>query len=246
MSKIENPKPEQALTIETAALPLSYVDELKNFKLAAAEGLQASFLGTLLLFRQGEWVYGAEKQKLKPGTQLIALMNEARRGMVKWLDKKAVSHKVGKISEGFVVPAREDLDDVAEDMWPVGPDGKRKDPWAFTMFLPLVSPEGDHLFTYSTSSVGGTQAIYMLIDRYAWIGEKHPGQFPIVELGLEGYYNKKYSNTTLNPTFKIISWVDRPSLGVDQKISAPTAAAETNEPPPHELPPDDMSDEIPF
>jgi hypothetical protein len=116
MSKIKELKNESRAVAVTddpklPATPATtdYAEELDNFRQAAAEGMQAAFLGTLLRFRQGDWIYGKEQQELQPGTRLIALMNELRLGWVKWIDKKAVKQVIGKVADGFHSPEREEL-----------------------------------------------------------------------------------------------------------------------------------------
>jgi hypothetical protein len=182
MSRMNEKSLQQATPTQLPALPEDIAAELELFHKAALEGMRASFLGTLLRFKKGLWIYGEDKTELACGTKVIALMNEFRRGYVRWEDSKATAHVVGKISEGFTAPPRETLGDNDESLWPVGLSGKREDPWVFTMYAPLKSLDDETVYTYATSSDGGTQAVYRLSERYAWLGRKHPGQYPIIEL----------------------------------------------------------------
>ncbi len=212
------------------ALPPDIAAELEAIHQAAVEGMRASFLGTLLRFKKGVWVYGEDKRELVCGTQVVGLMKEFRRGYVRWQDGKATGHVVGKICEGFVLPPRETLGDANEEFWPKGFSGNKEDPWIYTMYAPFKSVDDDEVYTYATSSDGGTQALYRLMERYAWLGRKHPGQYPIVTLDSESYDHPRFG-VVHKPKIEIVDWSGRPDIELIE--AEPSLASE-------------MEDAIPF
>jgi hypothetical protein len=201
-----------------------------------------SLLGTLLLFKKRVWEKGETKEQLEEGTRAIALMREARHGYVFWKDKKPIyqADKIGKLADGFQVPDRETLSNVDENKWPIGLSGKREDPWRHTVFLPMQLVGDDEILTFTSSSEGGRSAFYHLSKRYAWLGRKFVGQYPIIELGVEEYEHKQYGKLT-KPTLEIVDWSGRPDVALSDDLGG-GSEIET-ELPSHRA---DMDDEIPF
>jgi hypothetical protein len=223
-------------------------DELAAFGQAAAEGMRGNFLGSLLQFRKGTWIHGEQKAELPDGTELVAVMTEFRRGYVKWSDKKAVEHLIGKIVDGFTPPDRERLGDNDPSCWPIGLSGEREDPWRFTLYAPLCSPDGEEIFTFAASSHGAQWAVNKLMARYAKDGRAKGGLFPVVALATETYEHPRFGPIS-KPRFDIVGWAGRPALylgdgGTQQKIAvtqqkddlgATSAGAE-----------DELNDDVPF
>jgi hypothetical protein len=147
-------------------------DALDHFREAAADGMRGSFLGTLLRFVKGQYLYGSEKRQIVAGTKLIAVMGEARRGWVRWENKRTTKHAVGRIADGFKPPDRHQLGDTDEADWP-SPNGRPADPWQFTWYLPLRSAEVDQLFTFATTSDGGISAVAKLLGQFANQSARH-------------------------------------------------------------------------
>src|SRR6476620_4851301 len=191
--------------------PAVYQAELERFRQAAIRNTKPNLMGQVLRFRKGEWLFGSEKQKIEAGTRFVAIMNEVRHGWLKWNEDKTASHIVGKIVEGFKPPPRDSLDCCDESEWKIGLNGKKEDPWKEVVYLPLVSMGGEQLLTFSTTTKTGAPAFWKLIDRHAWLGRKHPGQYPIVEIQSSGYEDKRYGWID-TPAFKIVGWAGRPDL----------------------------------
>jgi hypothetical protein len=229
---------QNAVAVTAPSLPAEVATELDNFRLAAMDGMRASFLGTLLRFKKGTWLYGADGRELEPGTEAVALMGEFRRGWVRWEKSRATNHVVGKIAQGFVVPPRDSLGDTDQAHWPLGLSGKREDPWQLTLYAPLKSLDGEDIYTFATSSDGGNQAVYKLVERYAWLGRKHPGEFPIVTLDSETYEHPRFG-TVHKPKLEIVGWTGRPAIELSDAGTEPKPGAEPSRK-------SDMDDEIPF
>jgi hypothetical protein len=207
--------------VTVAPLPavpaVEWQDELEKFRNAVAANGKPSVLGRILRFKKGDWILGQEKEKIPNGTRFIAVMNECFHGWIKWDEvltddgdrKKVPVHLVGKIVEGFKPPPREELDCLDPSEWKIGLNGKREDPWKEVIYLPLLSLNGEQVMTFSSDTPTGRPRVWKLIDSYAWIGKRHPGQYPIVELQAGGYEDKRYGWVD-TPGFKIVGWTGRP------------------------------------
>jgi hypothetical protein len=113
--------------------------ELDRFRQAATRNTKFTLMGQGLRYRKGEGLFGPEKQKIDDGTHFVAIMNEARHGLIKWNADKTATHIVGKISEGFEPSPREKLGCQDEEKWPIGLSGKKEDPWQPVVNLPLAT-----------------------------------------------------------------------------------------------------------
>jgi hypothetical protein len=225
-------------------LPAKIEGETAAFMRAIASGSRVTLLGTLLLFKKGAWEKGENREKLEEGTRAIALMNEARHGYVFWPNNEKpvyLGGKIGKLSEGFEVPDRQTLGNLDKERWPIGLSGQREDPWRHSIFLPMQLVSDDEvILTFISNSEGGRSAFYYLAKRYAWLGRKHIGQYPVLKLGVEEYIHKKYGKQT-KPRLEIDGWAGRPDVSLVDDLGD-GGEVET------ELPPrrDDLSDDIPF
>lgn len=149
----------------------------------------------------------------------------------------------------FVVN-REKLGDLDENMWPYDTNGKQSDPWAHTVYIPFVTPDGGTLYTFSTHSFYGRDAAYRLLKAYGDEARQHPGCYPVVRIGTASNPTKKYGDVD-GPTLQIVDWQDKPT-----QVLALTSLPELD----HERPPPkptrskssfgdrntDMDDDIPF
>jgi hypothetical protein len=165
---------------QNVQIPAEWQAEAERFREAVAANLRPTLLGHLLKFKKGDWVFGENKGKIAPGTRFVAIMAEARYGWVKFQkgdgdEKTVITHIVGKIVEGFKPPERDTLDCQDAEDWKVGLSGKPEDPWQPVCYLPLVSSDGEQLMTFATSSKTGRPVFWKLMDRYTWLGRKHPG-----------------------------------------------------------------------
>jgi hypothetical protein len=225
-------KPDAALP----ALSVEQAEALHNVREAVAENLREPS-GLLLRFKQGSYVFGEEKKKLTLGTKLVAVVQEARHGQVKWVDKKVDQQLVGCVVDGFRVPPRETLNDLDADTWPLGPDGRPRDPWQQSVFLPLTSLDGSDVYMFTSASHGGRKAFYKLLQDFERRARFNPSRLPVIQLGSAEYNNRKFGNRIAEPTFDIVSWADRPEDGQ-------AGAAAFDEDAATAVP--DMDDEIPW
>jgi len=237
----------QIATTSPATVPAEWLDELERLRRAAAGNVKTFLMGHVLRFRKGDWIAGSEKTAVPDKTRYVALMSLACHGWLRWTEGTATHVAVGKIAAGHELPKRETLPDRNPEKWPVGLSGKQEDPWRVACYLPLVSLDGETVVTFATSTPTGTSAFWKLVDRYAWLGRKHPGMFPIIEIEASGYNDKRFGWVD-TPSFNIVDWTGRPDLpqladhsedndsgdsGDGAAVAEPTRANE-------------MDDEIPF
>src|SRR5262245_46913108 len=80
----------------------------------------ASFVGesmvSSLRFAKGDFI-GADKNTVPLGTKYLAIVLEARRGIVRWGASGITDSHVGLIREHFLTPHRESLGDDDESKW---------------------------------------------------------------------------------------------------------------------------------
>jgi hypothetical protein len=183
--------------------------------------------GKLLKFVKGK--YGTGDDVVPEGTEYVAHINQLVRGWSKFEDSKIVEQHLGKVADGFKVPARSDLSDTDPKKWNKDSDGEPRDPWVLQWYLPLVGVESGELITFVTGSKGGIEAIGTLCRVY---GRKHrDGLLPIVALGVRSYKHKKYGRIE-NPDLAIVGWDGEPTAPPTQPRIGDAAG--------------DLNDQIPF
>jgi hypothetical protein len=105
-------------------------------------------------------------------------------------DAPPVRH-MGLISEGFMPPRREELDDTDEDAWPIGLNNVGEDPWKMQLAIVLQSVETDELLTFSALSVTGRNACNRLLRHCQRVRRLHPGALALIRLRVGSYLSKR-------------------------------------------------------
>ena len=152
-------------------------------------------VGQLMKFSKGDYLYGKDNDEIPIGTRMIANMDQLLVGWIKWQDSKPVEQVMGLVVEGFKPMKANELPDRDETEWETDDKGKPRDPWQKTFYLlmkeldadgkPLEGDDG--LYTFTTSSVGGKDAISELCARYGKWMRTYPGKFPIITLQKDKY-----------------------------------------------------------
>lgn len=174
--------------------------EINPFEDVGSE-LRRAIVGSLLRFSKGDYLYGQNNAELPLGTKVIANMDQCLRGYIRWEDNKPAEQVMGLVAEGYKPPARSALGWLDKNEWEVDDKGQPRDPWQETWYLLMrqVDKEGkpfadDGLYTFTTGSVGGTDAVKELCSTYGkWMRMK-PNQYPIITLAMGKYphSNKSY------------------------------------------------------
>jgi hypothetical protein len=196
MNEIEKRKSTEATAVAAANPFLAYGE---------AQNQRGMIVGKLLKFSKGDYLAGQDNEEVPMGTELIANMDEMLAGWVKWQDNKPVEQIMGKVSEGYQPPRRKDLSDTDTEQWEIDVKGEPRDPWQFSNLLILKSDKG--LFTFTTSSKGGLNALGDLCKVYGQAMAQRPDEYPVIALGSGSY---DHPNKTLGrikiPTFKVVGW----------------------------------------
>jgi hypothetical protein len=203
-------------------------------------GRQAArvIVGQLLKFSKGDYLYGQDNIEMPMNSRLIANMDQTLRGWVRWEENKPAEHVMGLIAEGYKPPKRELLEWHDESEWETDDKGQPRDPWQETYYMlsreigkdgkPLLNDEG--LFTFTTSSVGGKDAIIALCGVYGKWMRMHPNEYPIITLSMEKYNhpNKAYG-VIKKPKFLFNprrDWIKKSEFGVIEAAPDPSEGEE--------------------
>jgi hypothetical protein len=172
---------------------------------------------------KGKYFVGDDE--IPAGREMIAHVTQLARGWVKFKDSKLVEQRIGKIADGFVEPARNQLDDNDEMKWDKDASGKPADPWSRQWYLPIEDAESGELYVFVTGSQGGRGAIGALCNVAGRNLDK--GQ-PVIRLAVESYKHKSFGRID-KPAFPVVSWTGASPSG----LAKPTAK-------------EDFADEVPF
>lgn len=193
----------------------------------AAKGSAGSIVGKLLRFSKGEYLAGQDDEEIEIGTRMVLNLDSVLVGWTRWEDNKPVEQDMGPIIDAFQPKPRSQLGFTDQSEWEVDNEGKSRDPWAFgnQMLLKTVG-KGAELFTYTTGSKGGLQAMGRLLEN-AMDDDSSEDNYPIIELDTDFYMHPKYKKVYV-PDWKIVGW--QPITDWEIKEAAPAskkAAAKT-------------------
>lgn len=191
---------------------------------------QSTIVGELLKFSKGEWTCGKNDTEVPEGTQMVAIMDQLLTGWIKWVDGKPAEQEMGLVAEGYRPPRRSDLGDTDKGEWETDLQGAPKDPWQFTNYLLMKDISSGEVYTFTTSSRGGINAIGKLAEAYGKNMRAKPDQFPVVALEVDSY---KHSNKAFGkifvPVLTVSGWMAKAEAleGIDGAESADNEPAPT-------------------
>jgi hypothetical protein len=175
----------KVVTNNTELAPVALSDPFAAY----ADAISPQYIiGQMLRFSKGDWIAGKD-DTVDVGTTFTANLDELMAGWIKWLDSKRVEQIMIRVADGIAPKLRTELGDTDATEWPVDKTGQSKDPWQFTNYLPMMNDNGE-LFTFTTSSRGGINAIADLSRRHARHRAKHPNVFPLIALNVDSYQHK--------------------------------------------------------
>lgn len=199
----------------------------------AAYGHQASAVRPFITFKNGEYLFGADKEVIPLNTRLIADMAGLRIGWKRWGGKAVTEERLGLLSEGFKMPARHQLGDQEQSLWEKDEKLQPRDPWQLTNELTLMGLETGDEFIFATSGKGGIGAVGELCKAYGKFYRQKPGMAPVIELDRDHYQHKVYGKTYF-PVLKLVDWIPEPGTAAteSQASALPQASPATALPPP--------------
>jgi len=180
---------------------------------------QKSIVGSLLKFSKGDFLAGQEEEEVPVGTTFIANMDELLAGWIRWESNRPTDQIMGKVSDGYQAPRRSELGDRDDTDWEVDNNGKPRDPWQFSNYL-LLKGDGDgELYTFTTSSKGGLNALGDLCKAYGKAMAQRPNEYPVIAVGVDSYDHPNRSFGRIKvPTFKITGWVSKAVFADDANV----------------------------
>ena len=192
-----------------------------------------NIVGELLKFSKGDWMSGQDNDDVAVGTQFIANMDEMLVGWIRWEDNKPTDHIMGKVSEGYQILRRNELGDTDQNEWEVDDSGKPRDPWQLSNYLLMKGASDGVLYTFTTGSKGGRDALGDLCKEYGKVLVAHAKEYPVVAIGVRSYEhpNKSYGRIK-TPEFKIVGWQPKTAFASDLGESGEELAATFDAPPP--------------
>jgi hypothetical protein len=175
-----------------------------------------NIIGELLKFSKGDWMYGQDNTDVPVGTQFVANMDELLIGWIRWQDNKPTDHVMGKVSLGYQPPRRNELGDTDDHEWEVDDNGKPRDPWQLSNYLLVKGMADGELYTFTTGSKGGRDAVGDLCKAFGGVMAQHPDEYPVVAIGVRSYEhpNRSYGRIK-TPEFKIVGWLGKDTFAAD-------------------------------
>jgi hypothetical protein len=166
------------------------------------------WLGALLKFNKGEYLVGRDGE-VCPEKELVAIMQGQLIGWIRWEDSYPVEHVMGLLLEGYVPPARNTLGHDDKTQWEQQDSGKPRDPWQEGVYLPMISLNGEVVYTFTTTTDGGRRrGITPLCREYGLHMREHPDELPVVGLEQDSYMHPDRSIGRVKfPLFPVKKWV---------------------------------------
>lgn len=176
------------------------------------------FEGSRLKFSKGEFFAGDNQEEVEIGTRFLADIRSTEHGSVVWVNNRPDASNMVNLLSGEIPKPRSALGFDDRSQWELDMNNQPRDPVQATMSLDFYpvdlgrpTTRADRLH-FSTTSVGGMNAIKKLIGEYVQHARMNGGDkcklSPVVELRVSSYQhsNKAYGRIK-NPEFKIVEWV---------------------------------------
>jgi hypothetical protein len=195
---------------------IATIDTAANHFLTAAN--QAGGSDPLLKCTKGKYYSGGNDDEVPMnGREFVVVMSDVSYGWVKFVDKKVVDQKIGRISEGFVAENRDALGDTDKSQWEIDSRNEARDPWALQWYVPIADFDSGEGFVFVGGSGGARRAVGNLLRTYG--RNSHKGN-PIVNLGVRSYKHKEYGRIE-EPEIKIVGWEKQPPLAAKMNDTIP-------------------------
>jgi hypothetical protein len=180
-----------------------------KFAQFAAERSRRMFLGELLKYRQGAWEAGMGGLPVSASKPFVAVMGSLTVGFLKWTDNRPSDFRWASLrtASAPLIAA------ISAITTPITgrptTTANLVDPWQATTLIVLIGADPPHdLFTFSTSTIGGSDAIGALSDAHSRTTQAF-GQYPVVTLGSDSYQHRILSRGKVKvPVFNITRAVE--------------------------------------
>lgn len=161
----------------------------------------------LKLTKVGVWVFGADNEKLKPGTVLIGNPASISSGYVAWWQSQIEGEKMQPVHLGPVDPNT--LGEVNSGGIPPGKKVASGKGWESQASIDLITQAEVPLsMIYKTSSMGGMRALLTLVGEVSYGMSENPQRaFPLIECSVDSYQHKEFGEV-FTPVLSIVGWLD--------------------------------------
>jgi hypothetical protein len=164
--------------------------------------------GQVLKFAKGDFVAGPDAVELTHGTQAVVVMGSTAVGWQRWQGGRPTDSRLGLIADGFRPASRRELGDDDTSAWETDMNGDRRDPWQFVNSVVLMTPDAGRIFTFTTSSRGGIDAVAKLCAAYDAAIRRERGVYPLVALETGSYVHRDRALGRIKfPVFRVIEFV---------------------------------------
>jgi hypothetical protein len=197
------PDTEPTAAAPVAPLGMKFVDPLAHW--AARNSSAAFFKGALLKlnYRTGQFTRGETKTPISATETFIANPNEMIDGWLKFVDGKLMDKDLVRLADGVMPKELDELPDRDERRWPMGRDGKRRDPWQRALYLPVKCADGE----VCAFSATGKSAIEEVADFVAMYRRAdRDGKLPVVLFSSRSYEHKEYGYDIFVPVLRLVGW----------------------------------------
>jgi hypothetical protein len=168
--------------------------------------------GTILKFAKGDFLEGKD-QPVPIGERFVFHPESVAIGFQIWVGGKVVESHMGLVADNFVVPLRRDLGHHDRSVWEKDANGDLRDPCQECMKMQLARLSTGGVYTFSAPSVGARGAIDKLCQEYVAAMDRHPDEFPIIELQVDSYAHKNKAFGRIKfPVFKIVDWIGKDAV----------------------------------
>jgi hypothetical protein len=185
-------------------------DDAEHFVAFADSVAPRYIVGDLLRFGKGDFTVG-DGEVFPIGTMVVPVMDWLLDGFVLWRAGKPVEHAMIRVATGAKPPKRAELGDNDPAHWETDSSGEKRDPWARSVYLPMVVFEAGRLLTFTTSSAGGRGAVAELARMFGNHHRQQPSDYPVTKLEVDSYLHRVREFGRIKvPRFKLWSYIDRP------------------------------------
>ena len=164
----------------------------------------------LRMLTDGDWVFGAENNAVKEGSEIVVNVMSIKQGYVCWTDRGGNAKNDPKGEEMAPLGA----DPVSKADLPVYYDeasGSNPLPWKEAFSVEVKFFDGKYEGTqvlWKNNSTGGLRAFAGMLDAILErVGEDNEYVFPIIELSSD-YYQHKAHGRTWFPVLSVVGWMN--------------------------------------
>lgn len=164
----------------------------------------------LRMLTDGDWVFGAENNAVKDGTEVVANVMSIKQGYVCWTDRPGNAKNDPK-GEEMVPLGAEPISKADLPVYMDEASGPNPLPWKEAFSIELKFFDGKYEGTqvlWKNNSTGGLRAFAGLLDAILErVGMDSEYVFPIIELSSDHYQHKAHGRTWF-PVVSVVGWMN--------------------------------------